>query len=78
MYYLFRHTSHQRNLICYQAYCDVTNKLSLWDVVPLKCINNIDYDAKTYNFERNQKIYELVAYDITIPKLLDQIPELLL
>ena len=78
MYYLFRHTSHQHNRNYYQVYCDVTSKVSLWDAVPLKCINNIDYDAKTYNLERSQKIYELVAYDITIPKLLDQVPELLI
>jgi hypothetical protein len=78
MYYLFRHTSHQRNRICYQAYCDVTNKVSLWDRVPLRCVNNIDYDGKTYNFERSQKIYELVACYTTTPELLDQYPELLL
>ena len=83
MYYLLKHYATNKNrdirIPVYGILSIENGTLSMWNSSLVKALNSVDRKASgIHNMVKYLTKFDIVASATTIPKLLDQVPELLL
>ena len=83
MYYLLKHYATNKNrdirIPVYGILSIENNTLSMWNSSLTKALNSVNRKATgIHNIAKYLTKFDIVASATTIPKLLDQVPELLL